>query len=388
MTMAQPPPVTRPRLPFLALLPLLLVLLLAAGLLFALHTMKEAEKSLPVEALSRLRQVNFIEEQLFQLAIALRTYSERQTEENLDSLHLALERADYAVTMIHQEEVLSSPRNGDLFPASLRDMDLFFSELARSLAARPGARISTEVLGERLATLLNTAGSLSLQTSHESATAVNRQFRQLQLLRRGSLLGAGLVCLAILGMSWLHFRQRRVIARSQRAEAATLESAERLRTIIETTPAGVCFKDGSGRWLEANRQFLVVFGLEGRAVQGLTNAELAEQLSPDGRTLFRRLEREEEEAWLAGSSRTLEGVVDGTSYEFALVPLAGPQGRRRGTVYWCRDVTESRRYEQRLEEQNRELERLQEIFVGRELRIKELRDKLRRNSSGEKENGL
>ena len=49
-----------------------------------------------------------------------------------------------------------------------------------------------------------------------------------------------------------------------------------LRTLIDAMPDIVRFKDGAGRWLEANAFTIRLFGLEGVAYRDKTDAELAE----------------------------------------------------------------------------------------------------------------
>ena len=51
------------------------------------------------------------------------------------------------------------------------------------------------------------------------------------------------------------------ISKRTQAEQAIIAHQERLRSLINSTPDIICFKDGAGRWLEANRTNLELFSL-------------------------------------------------------------------------------------------------------------------------------
>ncbi|MFO1421904.1 MAG: EAL domain-containing protein [Candidatus Competibacteraceae bacterium] len=132
--------------------------------------------------------------------------------------------------------------------------------------------------------------------------------------------------------------------------AAALEGREaQLRTLIDAMPDVVCFKDGAGRWVEANAFAVRLFGLEGVAYRGKTDAELTEY-SPSCREAFQRCEETDELAWQRGeSSRSDERIPqpDGTDHIFDVIkiPRFDDQGRRRSLVVVGRDVTERHRAE-------------------------------------------
>ncbi len=134
--------------------------------------------------------------------------------------------------------------------------------------------------------------------------------------------------------------------------AAVLEAREaQLRTLINAMPDAVCFKDGAGRWLEANAFDLRLFGLEGVAYQGKTDAELSEY-SPLCRAAFQRCEETDELAWQRGElTRSDERIpqTDGTDQVFDVIkiPQFDALGRRQSLVVVGRDITERRRAEAR-----------------------------------------
>ncbi|MBD3167681.1 PAS domain S-box protein, partial [bacterium] len=152
------------------------------------------------------------------------------------------------------------------------------------------------------------------------------------------------------------------------AEQALLESEERLRTLINATPDIICFKDGEGRWLEANDADLELFQITGVDYRGKTDKELAEY-SEFYREAFLTCEDTDEAAWqIGGLSRGEEAIPrpDGSSkiYDVIKMPLFYEDGRRKGLVVLGRDVTERRMAEKeraRLEEELQQAQKLESI---------------------------
>lgn len=150
-------------------------------------------------------------------------------------------------------------------------------------------------------------------------------------------------------------RLQREIAERRRVEEALRESSERLRTLIDTMPDLVCFKDGEGRWLEANRAMLDVFQLDRVDYQGKTDVELADALEVEGDiSLYREAlltcQETDRQAWTSQQlSRAEERIPqpDGTMriYDVIKVPLFDVGGERRGLVILGRDITERKQAE-------------------------------------------
>ncbi|MEB3883547.1 PAS domain S-box protein [Lyngbya sp. CCY1209] len=150
-------------------------------------------------------------------------------------------------------------------------------------------------------------------------------------------------------------RLQREIAERRRVEEALRESSERLRTLIDTMPDLVCFKDGEGRWLEANRAMLDVFQLDRVDYRGKTDAELADALEVEGDiSLYREAlltcQETDRQAWTSQQlSRAEERIPqpDGTMriYDVIKVPLFDVGGERRGLVILGRDITERKQAE-------------------------------------------
>jgi PAS domain S-box-containing protein len=146
------------------------------------------------------------------------------------------------------------------------------------------------------------------------------------------------------------------------AAKALRESEERLRTLINAMPDLVCFKDGHGRWLEANAFTQKLFGLSSEQYLGRTNRELAD-ISPLVREVRGEFATTDELAWHSGKMYRGETAIlsqDGTAAVFDIikVPLFHSDGSRRGIVVVGRDITRQREASLALAQFNRKLESL------------------------------
>lgn len=156
------------------------------------------------------------------------------------------------------------------------------------------------------------------------------------------------------------------ITERKKAEAALRESEERLRTLINAMPDIVCFKDGQGRWLEANDFDLQLFQLTGVNYKGKTDCELAE-FSPFYREAFLTCEATDELAWQAGGPSRGDEIIprpDGPDWVFDLikVPMFYPDGRRKGLVVIGRDITERKRAEEAMQASAEKIRSLQQLL--------------------------
>jgi PAS domain S-box-containing protein len=132
-------------------------------------------------------------------------------------------------------------------------------------------------------------------------------------------------------------------------QEALQQSEKHLRTLLEASPDDPAqLKDASGRWLEANRATIDLFGLQGVDYRGKTDAELARVEGAEQSLLG--CAATDEAAWrLRGRSRVEEVVRtrDGTfrTFDVIKVPLFDADGGRNVLVILARDITERKRVE-------------------------------------------
>jgi PAS domain S-box-containing protein len=163
------------------------------------------------------------------------------------------------------------------------------------------------------------------------------------------LLFAGVVCVAVVWIVVL----RREVARRKRAENALREGEERLRTLINSTPDIVCFKDGHGRWLEANETDMEMLGLKGIEYHGKTDKELAQEAAPMYGPVFAMCQKSDEVAWRTRALSRGEEIIPLVSggykvFDVIKVPVFHENGARKGLVVLGRDITERKITEEEL----------------------------------------
>lgn len=131
------------------------------------------------------------------------------------------------------------------------------------------------------------------------------------------------------------------------------ESEEVLRTLINASPDIICFKDGQGRWLEANQAMLKIFQLEGVNYRGKNGSELAQLIHPIYQEVFLACESSDNLAWQSTVPNRCEEVIPtpyGQDYVFDVikVPIFDTNGKRKGLVVLGRDITGHKQAEEKL----------------------------------------
>ena len=137
--------------------------------------------------------------------------------------------------------------------------------------------------------------------------------------------------------------------------------SSQLRTLINAMPDIVIFKDGQGRYLEANEFGLRFFGLEGVDYRGKTDCELS-AFTPFYYDALQVCEKTDEAAWQAQIMSRSDEIIprpDGSSQIFDVIklPTFYPDGSRRGLLVVGRDVTERKQAEEALRQAHTDLER-------------------------------
>lgn len=140
------------------------------------------------------------------------------------------------------------------------------------------------------------------------------------------------------------------------------EDEKRLSTLINSMVDFVNFKDGEGRWIEANEFGLKLFQIDHVDYRGKKDSELAEYTSFYADAL-RYCEISDEEAWRNQKITRVEEsfpIPNGTfkTFDTIKVPLFYPDGSRKGLVIMGRDITERKEVEKLLEESRQQYKSL------------------------------
>ncbi|WP_078395030.1 PAS domain-containing sensor histidine kinase [Shouchella patagoniensis] len=132
------------------------------------------------------------------------------------------------------------------------------------------------------------------------------------------------------------------------------EEKEKVGTLINSMVDFVNFKDGEGRWIQANEFGLKLYQLEGVAYEGKKDSELAEY-SKFYRDALLYCEKTDEETWQNGEMTRAEEVFtlpngEEKIFDTIKTPLFRENGERKGLVVIGRDITERIKAEKKLAE--------------------------------------
>jgi len=143
-------------------------------------------------------------------------------------------------------------------------------------------------------------------------------------------------------------------------ESPWRDSVELLRTLINASPDIICFKDGQGRWLEANQAILKLFQLETIDYQGKTDSQLAHLTHPVYRNILLASEISDKMAWQTQSPIRQAEIIpiapgESSVFDVIKVPIFDAQGNRQGLMVLGRDITELTQVEESLRHLNEKL---------------------------------
>ncbi len=168
-------------------------------------------------------------------------------------------------------------------------------------------------------------------------------------------------------------------AERRKIEAEILFKNAMLETQQETTIDGILVVDENGKMISFNRRFIEIWGIPGdviasrsdeRALQSVLDKLVKpEEFLARVKYLYEHKdEKSREEILLKGGT-----VLDRFS-----APMFGGNGDKKyyGRVWYFRDITQSKKDAEILKEKVSELEKMNKLMVGRELKMVELKEEL------------
>ncbi len=134
------------------------------------------------------------------------------------------------------------------------------------------------------------------------------------------------------------------ITQRKKAEQTLLEREESLRILINSTPDVIMFKDGYGRWIEANNAVIKLFEIDENNYKGKTDIELSE-VSCSFKEPLLFCGKTDEQTWKNRKTTRTEEIIpqkDGSKKVFDVikVPLFKSDGSRRGLIIIGRNITD------------------------------------------------
>jgi len=128
------------------------------------------------------------------------------------------------------------------------------------------------------------------------------------------------------------------------AKEQAAKNLNMLETLINSIPDAVCYKDGKGRWLLANKADLDLFGLTNVDYYGKTDAELADYTEPIYKEAFSTCMITDENAWNKEDISNEIEIIPTTNGEEKIfdvykIPVFKPNGERLSLVVVGRDIT-------------------------------------------------
>ena len=142
------------------------------------------------------------------------------------------------------------------------------------------------------------------------------------------------------------------LAKSERIEKTLQENEHRLRTLLNSLPAFVLFKDHEGRWLEANDYAVTILNFENVPYRGKTDSELI-PYNESYRNIFLSCQKTDKIAWqkresICGEEMIIHSNSTPLILDIIKVPLFHPDGSQKGMIIMGRDVTDLKKTEELL----------------------------------------
>jgi len=186
------------------------------------------------------------------------------------------------------------------------------------------------------------------------------------------------------------------ITERKKAEEALRESEEQFRTLFELSPYSIVLSDMEGNIIACNQQSIRMYGVKGKREMKIGRNVSDFFPEDEWSLLFSTIEKTIKEGTTQGPIEFTMLKEDGTRFlgEASSTLLTDKNGKPTALLAYAYDITERKKAEEdirklnaeleqrvkertaELEEKNAELERLNKLFVGRELRMVELKERI------------
>lgn len=171
----------------------------------------------------------------------------------------------------------------------------------------------------------------------------------------------------------------------KRTELEAKEDEEMFKTLLDATPLCIKWFDAKGHLISVNKAGRTEHHLEGLSEEQVRQWDFMSCIDE----AYQPEVKEEMNLALKGAASTFEikhvpGTSTGIWCESAMTPVKDSNGRVKYVLFLSRDITnekligqERKKSEEELKQKNEELEAFNKIAVGRELKMVELKEKIK-----------
>ena len=256
---------------------------------------------------------------------------------------MLFETANDAIVIVGNDVILDCNRKSEAMFGVSREQIISQSPADFSPERQADGRRSAEIVAEKnRAALAGAPQFFEWIHSRADGTLFNAEVSLNRLELRGQMVIQAII--------------RDITARKQ-AEAALREAEELYRTLVNTSPDGICVLDNEGCVAFASPRDLKLFGLTAAGDKlGRSGLEFVDE---SDRPRAEQIVRDALAGALKSSERLMMLRPDGSRFMAELngTPLRDTLGLPHGVMFVIRDVTERQRQEDELKSKNAELER-------------------------------